>query len=50
MCSASPYLVTNVLGKTKNQALSIEKEIPKEIGSDTPYSLSNPPLNTLALT
>ena len=46
MCSESPYLVANVLGKTKNQALSIETVIPKEIGSDTPYYLSNPPLNT----
>ena len=30
----------------KNQAKGIETVIPKVIGSDTPYSLSNPPLNT----
>ena len=32
----------------KNQVLSIETVIPKEIASDTPYSLSNTPLNILS--
>ena len=45
-CAVKSIFSCKCLGKTKNQAKGIETVIPKVIGSDTPYSLSNPPLNT----